>query len=135
MSRTGKSAERRRRGALESEVLAALWAADTALVPADVQQALGDDIAYNTVQTILIRLHDKQLVTRERVGRAHAYRPAHGQAELAAQRMHQVLDGDIDHAAVLLRFVTSLNPADAQALRSLISDPPDDGLVPDPTPG
>ena len=71
------SKRNRRRGAgeLENEVLAALWAAENPLTPREVQHALGEGLAYNTVQTILTRLHAKGAVQREPAGRAHAYTP------------------------------------------------------------
>lgn len=116
----------RRRGAgeLESEVLAALWASDVPLTSAAVRESLGTPIAYNTVQTILIRLLDKALVTRERAGQAHAYRATQGQAELAAQRMHAVMARGADHAAVLQRFVEGLDDADGDALREVLHSSP-----------
>ncbi len=115
---------RRGRGELESEVLAALWATEQPLTPAQVQQSLGSSLAYNTVQTILIRLLDKGLVVREPVGRAHGYRPTHGQAELAAERMHALLERGPDHAAVLQRFLGTLGPTDEAVLRQLLGAPP-----------
>jgi predicted transcriptional regulator len=123
MSSDAGERDRRGPGELESEVLAALWAADDPLTAAGVLESLGHRAAYNTVQTILTRLHDKGLVEREKTGRAHAYRPTVGQAELAAAKMHAVLDGDSDHLAVLQRFIDRLGPADEAALRRLITDP------------
>jgi len=130
MRRAADEQSRRGRGELESEVLAALWAAERPLTPAAVQQGLDHPIAYNTVQTILTRLHDKGLVAREKTGRAHAYHPTQGQAELAAERMHAVLGRGSDHVAVLQRFLTRLSADDAAALRRLIvpgSSSPADG--------
>lgn len=122
--RTGRDQQRRGFGELESDVLAALWSVQVPLVAADVRTALSTPTAYNTVQTILTRLMEKGLVTRERVGRAHAYRPVQGQAELAAHRMHEVMDRDNDHAAVLQRFVAGLSPDDEAALRTLLTHTP-----------
>lgn len=114
---------RRGRGELESEVLAALWATDQALTPLQVQQSLGSSLAYNTVQTILIRLLDKGLVVRETCGRAHCYRPTQGQADLAAERMHELMGRGPNHAAVLQRFVGTLSASDEAVLRQLLADP------------
>lgn len=124
VQRTDRDQERRGPGELESEVLAVLWAVEAPLIAADVRSALGTPTAYNTVQTILTRLLDKGLVTRELVGRAHAYRPVHGQAEFAAHRMHEVMARDNDHTAVLQRFVAGLTPVDEAALRALIAPDP-----------
>ena len=118
---------RRGRGELESEVLAALWATEEPLTPAQVQQSLGSSLAYNTVQTILIRLLDKGLVVREPLGRAHCYRPTRGQAELAAEQMHELLDKGPDHAAVLQRFLGTLGRTDEAVLRQLLDAPPPAG--------
>ena len=118
---------RRGRGELESEVLAALWATEEPLTPAQVQQSLGSSLAYNTVQTILIRLLDKVLVAREPLGRAHCYRPTRGQAELAAEQMHALLGRGPDHAAVLQRFLGTLGRTDEAVLRQLLDAPPPAG--------
>ena len=118
---------RRGRGELESEVLAALWATEEPLTPAQVQQSLGSSLAYNTVQTILIRLLDKGLVAREPLGRAHCYRPTRGQAELAAEQMHALLGRGPDHAAVLQRFLGTLGRTDEAVLRQLLDAPPPAG--------
>ena len=122
-SSDANASSRRGRGELESEVLAALWASEQALTPLQVQQSLASLLAYNTVQTILIRLMDKGLVVREPRGRAHCYRPTHGQAELAAERMHELMDRGPDHAAVLQRFVGTLSANDEAVLRQLLTGP------------
>src|SRR4051812_30538570 len=83
---------RRSPGELESEILAALWATDRALTPADIQADLGGGLAYNTVHTILKRLYDKGLVIRDAEGRRGAYRPTKNAAERTAEVMHQALD-------------------------------------------
>lgn len=113
---------RRASGALEREVLAALWAADGALTPAQVQAAVGAGLAYNTVHTILSRLHGKGLVVRVREGGHSGYRPAKDAAQDAADRMRTVLEGGRDHAEILQRFVTSLSPDDERVLRALLSE-------------
>jgi predicted transcriptional regulator len=97
-----------------------LWAADEPQTPAQVQAALGGDLAYNTVQTILIRLLDKGMVQRRAVGRGHAYWPVNDAATVAANRMRAVLDGPGDRQAVLRRFVGELDESDAEILRALL---------------
>jgi predicted transcriptional regulator len=115
-------AGRRAKGSLESEVLAALWASDSPLTAAEVADALGDDLAYNTVQTILARLHAKGAVRRELSGRAHAYTPVLDDAGLAANRMQAMLDKGGDHAAVLARFLHTLTAEDEATLAALLAD-------------
>ena len=113
--------KRRESGGLESEVLATLWAAGRPLTAGEVVDALGGGLAYNTVQTILTRLHGKGAVHREHAGRAHAYTPVLDQAGLAANRMRAVLDRGGDHAAVLSQFLGTLSPDEEATLARLIS--------------
>jgi predicted transcriptional regulator len=112
--------KRRTDGALESEVLASLWASEVPLTAADVAAEIGDDVAYNTVQTILARLYAKGAVTREMAGRAHAYSPVLDEPALAARRMRAVLDRGDDHAAVLSRFVGTLTAEEELTLTQLL---------------
>jgi predicted transcriptional regulator len=112
---------RRPSGNLESEVLAALWAADHALTPAQVAEAIGGGLAYTTVQTILSRLYAKGAVQRSAAGRAHAYSPVLDDAGLVASRMRAVLDRGPDHEAVLSRFVGILTPEDERTLAELLN--------------
>ena len=112
---------RRAPGGLESEVLATLWAADKPLTTAEVVDTLGGELAYNTVQTILTRLHGKGAVHREQVGRAHAYTPVLDEAGLAAKRMRAMLDRGGDRAAVLTRFLGTLTPDEEATLARLLA--------------
>lgn len=119
-----EAGRRRARGELESEVMTALWAAGEPLTPAGVQAALGSGLAYNTVQTILIRLLEKELVRRGPAdrGRAHAYWPAQDAATLAALRMRAALDERPDRQAVLQQFAAGLQDDDVQTLRALLAE-------------
>ncbi|WP_406438791.1 BlaI/MecI/CopY family transcriptional regulator [Streptomyces sp. NBC_00631] len=112
---------RRARGELESDVLAALWAADGPLTARDVRERLPGDLAYTTVLTILSRLHDKGMLVRHREGRGYAYEPARDEASHTAQRMHSLLQGGSDREAVLARFVSELSAQDEHLLHQLLS--------------
>jgi predicted transcriptional regulator len=114
------SGGRRAAGALESEVMTVLQTADKALSPAEVQERLGDGLAYTTVVTILTRLHTKGLLVRAKSGRAYTYAPVSDEPGLAARRMHQVMNGEPDREAVLARFVDSLSGGDEKLLRELL---------------
>ncbi len=108
---------RRPHGELEHEVLAALWAAGEPLTAEDVRVAVSEDLAYTTVLTILVRLHEKGAVSRAQQGRAYAYAPLLDDADLTARRMRQILDGEADRSGVLSRFAGTLSAEDAAALR------------------
>ena len=111
---------RRPRGTLEQEVVAALAAAARPMTPAEVRDQLGGDLAYTTVMTVLARLSEKGLVTRERVGRAYAYTAVRDEAEVTARQMQRLLDAGDDRAAVLSRFVGVLSDDDERLLIDLL---------------
>ncbi len=112
---------RRAAGDLESDVLAALWAADRPLTPGETVEAIGGGLAYTTVQTILVRLLGKGVLQRELVGRAFAYSPVLDQAGIVASRMRAVLDSGGDHEAVLSRFLGTLSDDEEHALVELMT--------------
>ncbi|GAA2697875.1 BlaI/MecI/CopY family transcriptional regulator [Actinoplanes palleronii] len=112
---------RRAPGTLEAGVMGVLWAAATPMSAADVQRELGGELAYNTVQTILIRLHEKKTVERRRAGRGHVYWPVEDAATAAASRMRAALAGLPDRRAVLQHFAQALDDADAELLRDLLA--------------
>lgn len=114
------SAPRRAPGELADEVLATLWAADHALTAGEVRAGLGLDVAYNTVLTILTRLFEKGLAERAKVGRSYAYRPVMGPAQLAANRMHDLLERGRDPNVVLQHFVDALSESDERLLRRVL---------------
>lgn len=113
-------APRREAGALEGEVLAALWASGEAMTPAAVLEQMGGTLAYTTVTTILGRLHEKGLVQRRRAGRGYAYSPVVREADLAADRFRVLLNRGHDRQAVLQGFVSELSPHEADVLRDLL---------------
>ena len=84
-------ATRRPMGSLEADVLGCLWRHGDGLTAAETQEALGLLLAYTTVATILVRLHDKGFVERTSEGRGYRYRALVSPEELVAQRMHRAL--------------------------------------------
>lgn len=110
---------RRADGALEREVLGALWALDRPASPADVIDELQTDLAYTSIATILGRLCDKGHATRERVGRAYFY-TAVSEADLTASRIRSVLDAARDRESALAGFADSLDADEARQLAALL---------------
>ncbi len=115
-------AERRAMGALESTVLACLWRAGSPLTPGEVTSAIEDPPAYTTVMTILTRLWQKGLVSRETRGRAFAYQPLVTEAELAARRMRATLSATSDRQDALSHFVGALSKREERALRKILDE-------------
>jgi predicted transcriptional regulator len=112
---------RRQRGDLASEIVTVLVATDRPMTAAEVREKLDPELAYNTVLTVLTRLHDKGEVTRQPAGRAYAYQAVIDHATITAWRMQQLLDADNDRAAVLARFHGTLSAEDAAVLAALIA--------------
>ena len=107
-----------------------LWdAGDDWLTVRDVHDVLSRDrdLAYTTVMTVLDRMARKDLVTRERDGRAWKYRPSQSRGEMTAEVMRLAL-GEIsadtkadDREAALVAFVGDASEADRQALRDALA--------------
>lgn len=110
-------------GELESQVLTVLWDDGGWLTPAEVNARLetGRDLAYTTVMTILVRLVEKEMVARERRGRAWAYRPLLGREEQAARRMNDLLRGGGDQSIALARFVDNMTAKERAELQRLLA--------------
>ncbi|SCE94346.1 BlaI/MecI/CopY family transcriptional regulator [Micromonospora mirobrigensis] len=111
---------RRGHGDLEHEILAVLAAAEAPLAPAAVRERLDPALAYNTVTTVLGRLHDKGRVTRLPAGRGYTYQAVRDRAQVVAHQMRRLLDDDADRSAVLTRFVGALTPEDEALLVTLL---------------
>ena len=111
---------RRPDGALEDDIMRALWDADEALLPAEILDRTGLQLAYTSIATVLTRLLEKGLVSREPDGRAFRYRPAFGEGELAAQRIAVILSHTTDRRGALAGFVNGLGKRDAATLRALL---------------
>jgi len=109
-------------GKLESQVLEILWSHDRPMTPRDVHDILRADrhLAYTTAMTILVRLWEKGVVSRERSGRAFEYRPVLSRDERAALRMGEVLATAGDHSAALSRFVEALPERERAQLRDAL---------------
>src|SRR5262245_25482304 len=121
MSRRNKPRPRRAMGELEAQVLDVLWDDGVRLTPTDVGARLpGGELAYTTVMTVLSRLYEKGVLTRERQGRAWAYAPVLGREDYAAQRMNDILRDGGDQSRALARFVDRMTPAERARLRQLL---------------
>ncbi|WPB94608.1 BlaI/MecI/CopY family transcriptional regulator [Streptomyces malaysiensis] len=117
---TPERGSKRPNGAREAEILDLLQRADGALTPREVTERIGGGLTYNSVVTILTRMHTKQLLTRTPRGRAYAYAPVTDDPGFAARRMRSVLEERSDRQDVLARFADGLSTADADLLRQLL---------------
>jgi len=117
-------------GDLERSVIETLWdAGDSWLTVREVHEALAKDrdIAYTTVMTVLDRMTRKDLVERERDGRAWRYRPTQSRGAMTAEVMRQALGefteetNQRERAAALVAFVGEASAADRRALREALA--------------
>ena len=118
------TSDRRPKGALEQAVLAHLWSTGTACAPAEVRAAVGGDLAYTTVLTILSRLHAKGMVSREQRGRGHAYRPVLMSPALTVTRVLELLAHSASRAESLAVLIAQMDEPDRAVLRAALDDLP-----------
>lgn len=104
-------------GPLERRVMARLWA-DGGRTVREVLEALnaegGRVLAYSTVMTILVRLHEKGYLTRQKEGRHFRYAPAFAESALQAQVGRRELGRLIDRYGVrsIAQFAADLGEGD-----------------------
>ncbi|HEY3501503.1 MAG TPA: BlaI/MecI/CopY family transcriptional regulator [Actinocatenispora sp.] len=112
-----------RLGELERAVMEVLWSAPESCTARDIVTALPDrDLAATTVLTVLSRLERKDLVARDRDGRAHRYRPTASREEHAAALMREALDTAEDRSAALASFASQVSPGEAEALAASLAE-------------
>ena len=111
---------RRAMGALEMEMLRAVWDAPAGLTATEAVDVLGGDLAHTTAMTVLTRLWQKKVVRREREGKAFRYVHAKTEAEWTVERMRAALDAASNRELAMTGFVRSLDEAEADALRTLL---------------
>jgi predicted transcriptional regulator len=118
--------KRLKMGQLEARVLDVLWDHGGWLNPGEVHRLLPTDheLAYTTVMTILVRLHDKGLLDRHRDGRAYVYHPVLTRDEHAAARMAEFLASAGDRSQALNRFIAAITPEERAQLRRMLRPEP-----------
>jgi predicted transcriptional regulator len=85
----------------EMNLMDVLWERGSATA-AEVRDLLEDDLAYNTVLTILRRLEQKGYVGHEEEGRAHRYFPLVEREKARESAVRQLLDKVFDGSAELM---------------------------------
>jgi predicted transcriptional regulator len=110
----------KQQGELESAILETLWQSKKPLSSIQILEKLNtkDDLALTTVLTVLSRLMDKDLVTREPGdGRAHLYQAKQSKAEHTASLMLTLVAESKNPALAFSHFANGLTTAQQNALR------------------
>ncbi|MEZ5287524.1 MAG: BlaI/MecI/CopY family transcriptional regulator [Vicinamibacterales bacterium] len=112
-------------GPLEARVLDALWARPAAATVRELMNVF-PGVAYTTVMTTADRLYRKGLLSRERLGRAFAYRPRWSRDELdvrlAGSAFASLLTRDRNQLTPIISlFVDEVSRRDASMLDELES--------------
>lgn len=103
------------RGDLQGEVMAIVWRLGEAKVE-DVrqEQPTRKRSAYTTVQTVMQRLYERGLLTRDRKGNAWVYKPAFAEGEYLARSIEERLADASEPARLeaLVNLVDRLPPGE-----------------------
>lgn len=106
----------------ELDIMAVLWNRGPSTV-AEVQEDLEDDLAYNTVLTMLRILEDKGYVSRSPEGRAHRYAAEvlrEEAGESALERVTERLFGGSPESLLLRLVGSELDPDELRRMRDLL---------------
>jgi predicted transcriptional regulator len=109
-------------GDLQAQVMTVMWRLDTATVE-QVRAALPPRYrgAYTTIQTVLNRLAERGLLSRQKNRNVIEYRPAISEADHVAQSIAHRLDVASNDArqTALARLIGELSDAELSALRRM----------------
>jgi predicted transcriptional regulator len=83
-------------GPLEAKLMDFLWDAGTPLLAREVHEGIDADVKYITVVTVLNNLTKKDLLQRERQGKAHVFQPLLSREEFLSSVSGDVVRGLVD---------------------------------------
>jgi BlaI family penicillinase repressor len=109
----------------ELDVMAILWDRGPSTV-AEVRERIADDLAHNTVQTVLRILEEKGYVGHAEEGRAHRFharvkREVAG-ATAASRVVEKLFGGSTERLLTHLVSERSIDPQELKRLRKLLDD-------------
>lgn len=110
----------RQQGELEQLILDSLWDSKTALTSQQILETVSTDgdLALTTVLTVLSRLADKEMVTREQgEGRSLLFSAAQTREQHAADLMLNLVSNAGNPALAFSHFANGLSKAQIEALR------------------
>ncbi|WP_415949131.1 BlaI/MecI/CopY family transcriptional regulator [Streptomyces sp. KLOTTS4A1] len=112
-------------GELEQAIMDVVWAAGEPRTVREVLEELNrersQDLAYNTVQTVMDILRRKGWLSRAKDGRAFRYRATKSREEYAASLIDQVWATGADRTATLVRLFDELDDGEVAELRAALA--------------
>ena len=109
----------------ELEILKVLWElgpSSVRTVHRHLAQGPDEDLAYNTVQTLLRIMEDKGLVRHRAAGRTFIYAPCHSREQVTRRFLHKVFDGALDQMVLSLLQAEDASAAELKELERLIGN-------------
>ena len=106
----------------ELEILKVLWELGSASVR-EVHQHLypSGERHFNTVQTVLRIMEEKDLVTHREEGRSFIYTPAYSREQVTARFLNKVFDGAMDQLVLSLLEASEASAEELKDLEKLIA--------------
>ena len=109
----------------ELEILKVLWELGPSSVRAvhiHLEPSDGEDLAYNTVQTLMRIMENKKLVSHHVEGRTFVYTPLFSREESAARFLDRVFDGAAAQLMQCLIRAERVPPDELERMQNLIAD-------------
>jgi predicted transcriptional regulator len=106
----------------ELEILKVLWEQGPSSVRA-VHRQLGqrEDLAYNTIQTLMRIMEDKGLVDHQVEGRTFIYTPRFSRDESTVRFLDRVFDGAADQLVLSLLRTERIAPEELDRMETMIA--------------
>lgn len=107
----------------EMDILKVLWE----LGPASVRDVCrrmcpNNELAFNTVQTLLRIMDDKGLVSHKERGRTFIYTPRYSRQRAASRFLTHVFDGAIDQLVLSMISTANPSPEELKHIEKLVAD-------------
>lgn len=106
----------------ELEILKVLWEMGSGSVR-EVHQRMcpNNELAFNTVQTLLRIMEDKGLVEHRAEGRTFIYSPRYSREQVTSRFLNKVFDGALDQLVLTLLHTKDTSPQELRELERLIA--------------
>jgi predicted transcriptional regulator len=106
----------------ELEILKALWAMGSGSVR-EVHERMcpNRELAFNTVQTLLRIMEDKNLVGHRAEGRVFIYYPKYSRERASSRFLNKVFDGALDQLVLSVLRAKDASPDELKELERLIA--------------